>query len=278
MAVYIKDGALLVMAGTAIATDAACCCEPPTCDDILQKIYMVIGETTYPGAEPCADCELPFLEYPNLGPQYWDWHSSIDGWDFEIYYKPGFPGSCDYFDPSTGPSDLYDYISVGSISDDGGYLRIERSSPDVCNENNHRCWAVRCTHRATDFVCWSGDQGTSDRNTCANCCAIVIEASAGDCFPFLESNCGVQTISASFTISIPIYDIDPDCDSVFPDTSAIQWWLYIGGIEVATGTGLTGGGSGESSCCCPTGDPCSTGMGPVDVVWCYGGVCCSGSY
>lgn len=276
MALITKDGKLLKLPTGKLATSSDCCiC--PSCDDILGKIYMVIGETTYPGAVPCTDCEPPFIEEPNIGPQYWDWHSSIDGWDFDIYYKPGF-GVCEYYDPLVGPEPLTDWISMGTISDDGGYVRITRSYPDECNENNHHCWAVRCTHRATGFVCWSGDQSVSDRNNCPSCCSIIIEASKTSCVPFLESTCGVQTITASFTISIPFYDFDPNCDSIFPRPLEITWTLYIGGLEVATGTGLTGSGSGESSCCCPTNDPCETGMGPVEVVWCYGGVCCSGSY
>jgi hypothetical protein len=155
-------------------------------------------------------------------------------------------------------------------------LLITRAEPITeCQENIHFCFWLQ-PQGLTRLACCFDNASTQDTNTCESCCSIEIVANVGMCFPFDGDTGGVAAASASFTITIPDLGFEPNCDSIFGDGSDVEWNLYIGGILVETGTGLTGSGSGDMSCTCPTEDPCEVAA-IVLVEWCLGGVCCSSS-
>lgn len=268
MAFVLKDGKILIVDGK-IATSTACC-PPDTCPT---GFSMTVGSATFPDADPCTFLAAPNLCNQNSGPAYWDFDCDPDdGFTYEILSKPGFPGSCqncelEEFD-ETG------YVSRGSLGGATTTLRIYREDPATCNDDNPRCWLVKATH-ACGLFCRFCPESTSDTNNCYSCCDIDITIGEATCIPFEGGNVGVASVSATFVITIPFLSIEPeDCDSIFGDGTGVTWTMQIGGVTVATGTGLTGGGTGDQSCTCPTEDPCALTGADVSVEWCLDGVCC----
>lgn len=269
MAFYKYDGGFLKAPG-GFAKDAACCCEPPDCAEASVGFSYVIGNASFPDASPCTSpCDPPNVHTPNSGPTYWDFFCAEDnGWTYSIWRKPGFPGSCQDCNPAT--FDPTGYVNVGGMGGAVTNYRLDRTLPGSCNADNYRCFWVIATHIATGTECYICPESTTDTDSCPSCCSIVIESS-GTCIPFGGGTSGTASISATFAITIPEYGASPDCPDIFP---SVTWQLFIGGIEVATGSGLTGSGSGDSSCSCPTEDPCEV-SGEVSVTWCSGDVCCT---
>lgn len=274
MAFQIYGGKFLVVGGK-FAVDPACCCEPPSCGDVT--ISMTIGTTTFPEATLCSSCSSTEVTHYNEGPAYWDFHRTAgDGWTYAIYSKPGFPGSCQNCDPET--FDNTGYVSRGSMSGSDTFLRIGREAPGSCDDNNDRCWWIVATHDATGYECYLCPESTADENDCLSCCSATITTDGFTCTPSGGGGppyAGVGSQSASFEITIPTYDTDPDCPDIFGDGSGVTWELSIDGVVVASGTGTIGSGGGDGSCSCDTPSPCFIPGAGVTLTYCYGGACCT---
>lgn len=267
-----------IVVGGQLATDAACCCEPPTCGDIT--ISMTLGSGTISPDDLCSGCSATDVTHGTTGPIYWDFHRTAnDGWSYAIYSKPGFPGFCQTCTPET--FDPTGYVQVGGMDGSDTFLRLGRDldpAPVSCDEKNPRCWWIVCTHDATGFECYTCTESTHDENDCLSCCEAVISTDGFTCVPSGGGGppyAGSGSQSASFTISIPVYETDPDCPDIFGDGSGITWELSIDGIVVATGTGTTGSGGGDGSCSCDTPDPCFIPGAGVSLTYCVGGACCT---
>lgn len=255
MAVFLKDGALLVIGGTAIATDVACCCAPPTCDTL--NFYVIVDGATFPDASPCTSpgaCEVAF---DNNGTSSWtfSWYE-ITGATYKLWRKLGGGSvSADCGDCV----DISDYSLYDTYTSAESALLVNRATPvNSCNENNYRCWALEVLiDDERVIVCCLSTEG--DYNTNLDCNAIEITASTSGC---IDSGVGTfKSVTASFTASCPT-----GCDSICGDDVPQDWSISVDGSEVATGNGFSGSWSGEVSCTCLGSYPCSASTS-VTVTW-----------